>query len=360
MPDNDTNNTGGQTNAGANNQSQSGSAQTGADGTQSGQQTSQTNTGQGAATPGGQQTSTGTGDQQTGGTVVKAPGADAGQQTSTQQTQVTPDWPQDWRNKLAGADDKDGKVLKQLERFASPGDLLRSYNELQAKLNSGQLKTPLPENPTPEQLATYRKDNGIPEAADKYDLTLKDGLVVGEQDKPIINNLLGIMHQHNLPQGVVSDILAAYYQQEKSYLTTLETQTAENHRQTEDILRKDWGDEYRPEVNRIENLLNTFSPEAQAAIQFGRDDKGMPLLDNPHFLRDMAVQARIINPVSTVVAGGGANQMTSVETELAQIQGMMGDRESKYWKGPEADKLQARCRELLDWKERQKIGGRAA
>lgn len=375
MPENNENQNNGGTNAG---QSQSGTGQsgtgTGQGGQQQGQgQSTQGNDQGGTQQGGGQSTQTGANGQQggdsgtgagggsteAGGTVVKAAGA-AQAGTETQAAPATPDWPTDWRNKLAGPDDKDGKVLKQLERFASPGDLLRSYNELQTKINSGQLKAPLGKDATPEQIAAYRKENGVPEAAEKYDLTLKDGMVVGEQDKPIVDSLLGVMHKHNLSQDAVSDILGAYYQQEKAFLTGAEKEIGDNKIKTDDVLHKEWGEEYRSEVNRIENLLNTFSPEAQAAIQYGKDDKGMPLLNNVHFLRDMAVQARIINPVSTVVGGGGTNQMSSVETEITALEGMMGDRQSAYWKGDQAEKNQARYRELIDWRERQKTGGKAA
>lgn len=276
-----------------------------------------------------------------------AAGADGGKEKT-----VTPDWPADWRQKAAGADDKDGKILKQLERFASPLDLVKKLQE-QDKLIS-TFKSPLPKDATPEQLAEYRKANGIPEAADKYDLTLPGGLVVGEKDKPIVNNMLAAMHKDNLTNDQVKNILASYYAQEADFIKAREKAQSDFHNTNVDELNKEWGGEYRNEVTRVENLLNTFSAESQSALQFGVDANGMRFLDNKFVMRDLAVMSRMINPVTTVVGGGGGSQADSVDTEIAQLDALMGDRESKYWKGSESEKLQARYRDLVGWKENQK------
>lgn len=278
---------------------------------------------------------------------------------------VTPTWPTDWRQQIVGTkEDKDGKLLKQLERFASPADLFQKIQEQDKLISSGTLKQPLAKDATPEQIAEYRKANNIPETPDKYDMTLPNGLVIGEVDKPILNNMLAKMHAKNLPQDVVKDLVADYFQQQKDFVTNQETLRNTHHTAMEDTLRKEWGDNYRSEVNRIEGLLNTFSAESQAALQFGVDNKGMRFLDNPNILRDLALQARIINPVSTITPAGGGSQMDSVEGEIAAIELRMGGGPKKesairdaYFKDAKA---QARYLELVDFRERQKPGGKAA
>jgi hypothetical protein len=261
---------------------------------------------------------------------------------------VTPTWPQDWRQQMAG---EDKEYIKQLERYASPQDLVKKLKEQDRLISSGQIKQPLPKDPTPEQLAAYRKENGIPESAEKYDLTLQDGLIIGENDKPIINNMLATMHGMNLNNEQVKSILSSYYAQEKNFVIEREKQIATAKTQTEDELRKEWGGEYRGEINRIENLLNTYSRETQEALQFGVDSNGIPLLNNPHVLRDLAIQSRIINPVSTVVAGGGTNQAASIDTEIDTIEKRMSEDRNGYFKD---QKMQDRYKELLTWRENQK------
>ena len=76
----------------------------------------------------------------------------------------------DWRTRLAGGDEKE---LKRLSRFASEADVYKAYRELEKKKSSGELKQALSKDATPEQIAEWRKENGIPETPDKYDLTFE-------------------------------------------------------------------------------------------------------------------------------------------------------------------------------------------
>src|SRR5688572_23894721 len=94
------------------------------------------------------------------------------------------DWPADWRQKLAG---EDKKTLERLGRMASPADLLKSYRALEQKISAGELKKGLPENATPEQVAEWRREQGLPEKPEGYleNLSLPDGVVLGEADKPM-------------------------------------------------------------------------------------------------------------------------------------------------------------------------------
>lgn len=349
---------GGGTNGGGNQSDQSSSG-TGAQGT--GDSTSQNQGGdkQGDQGTGGTQdkgTETQTGDQGAGGKDTSKSGSDTtvktGAADGTKSGDKTDDkpavgiWPADWRQQLAG-DDK--AFLAQLERYAAPGDLAKKIREQDKLISSGQIKQPLAKDATPEQVAAWRKENNIPEAPEKYDLSLPKGLVIGEADKPIVDNMVKAMHGGNLTQDQVSGVLAAYYEQEKQFTANQEKEAAENKQRNEDKLRGEWGGEYRGEVNRIENLLSTFSVEAQQAIQFGHDNKGMPLLDNTAFLKDLAVMSRALNPVTTLVPSGGGNQMDSVQGEIAMIEKRMTDDRDGYFKD---NKMQERYRQLLEWQDK--------
>jgi len=56
--------------------------------------------------------------------------------------------PDDWRNQLAGDNDKH---LKMLERVSDMPTFLNNYVSAQDKIRSGQLSSGLPAEPTPEQ-----------------------------------------------------------------------------------------------------------------------------------------------------------------------------------------------------------------
>src|SRR5215467_12925863 len=72
-------------------------------------------------------------------------------------------FPESWREDLAGGDNA---FRKTLDRFDSPAALAKAYKELTARLSSGDLKAtrPPPGNPTPEQIALWRAEQGLPQS----------------------------------------------------------------------------------------------------------------------------------------------------------------------------------------------------
>src|SRR3990167_11368320 len=71
-----------------------------------------------------------------------------------------PSWDDGWREKIAGTDEK---LLKRLERYPSVKAATDALIEAQTKIRSGEVKFTLKDSATPEEIATWRKDNGIPE-----------------------------------------------------------------------------------------------------------------------------------------------------------------------------------------------------
>jgi hypothetical protein len=64
-------------------------------------------------------------------------------------------------------------------------------------VSSGELKAnvPFPEKGTDEEKAAWRKDAGIPDKPEAYDLKFEDGFVVGEDDKPMVDELPQAAHE---------------------------------------------------------------------------------------------------------------------------------------------------------------------
>ena len=155
------------------------------------------------------------------------------------------DWPADWRQKgltAAGVAADDKGALAMLERLGSPGDLVKKVLEQEKLIRSGQHKQALPKDATDEQKAAWRKDNGVPETPDKYDIALPDGLVIGENDKPIVDNILKAAHGVNLTNDQTKAVLAAYYAQEKEFLQNRSAEISTNKTQQDDELHKEWGE----------------------------------------------------------------------------------------------------------------------
>lgn len=276
-----------------------------------------------------------------------------------EKTVVAPaDWPEDWRGKLAG---DDAKQKTQLERFASPADIYKSYRALQQKLSSGELKSTLPKDQTPEALSAWRKENGIPEKPEEYDLNLDNGLVVGEQDKPLVGEFINEMHAANASPTAVKSALSAYYKIVAKQQQEVQQADAEFRDSSETTLRDEWGGDFRRNVNMVAGLLAGAPEDVRLKISAGRTPEGRKLGDDPGVMRWLANLSREVNPAATVVPGAGSNVGAQIDDEIASITKAMGDSNSEYWKGPKPDgketKMQIRYRELVT--ARDKVKARA-
>lgn len=268
-----------------------------------------------------------------------------------------PLWPADWRAQLAAGNEKE---VKQLERYTSPKDIWAKARAFEQRLSSGELKavTPFPDKGTPEQQNAWRAENGIPEAADKYTIDLGEGVVLGDADKPIVDDFLKHMHSKNLPTSLANETMKWYMdfaerQAEARYEADMQA------KQTfEDTMRPEWGNEFRTNMNSIGGILDLAPEGFRDRFMQGRMADGTPFGSDPDALRWLANVARQINPITTITPGAGANIEQAIGDEISKLEGMMGNKGSEYWRGENADKNQERYRQLIDARDRNK--GRAA
>lgn len=256
-------------------------------------------------------------------------------------------WPEDWREKYAGEDESKLNVLK---RYISPQAMMDALFAARAKIQSGAIKTPLGDNPTPEEMAAYRKENGIPEKPEDYDTNV-DGLVFGEDDKPMVDAFLKEMHAANAtPEQVKAGLKAFHSIVEQEQEAQFEQDTQFKQQSLEKI-REEWGQEYKLNLNLMKGVFDSYGSQGlMDKLIGGRNAEGNVIGNDPDFLRFMAAVARQINPVATVTTSGNP---AAIDDELANLTKMMGDTKSEYWKGPNAEKNQARYRQL--WEAKQKL-----
>lgn len=257
------------------------------------------------------------------------------------------DWPEDWRQKAAGGDEK---LMKRLERYNSPKAVVDALVAAQAKISSG-VKQPLKADATPEEVAAWRADNGIPEKPDGYEIALPNGFVVGEADKPVVDSFLERMHSKNTPPEVVNEALGWYYGEQARQMEAQAEADLDFRGNGQEELREEFGSEYKRNV-RI--ALEVVPEDIKDEFLGGRLADGSLIGDNPAVIRWLSGMAREINPLATVAPGSGTNAMQAVENELAGLKAKMGQRDSDYWKGPSAAKNQERYRELVAAQQRTK------
>ena len=263
----------------------------------------------------------------------------------------------DWRDKFAGEDEK---FRKRLDRFPDEGAFVKSYRALETKLSSGEYKRQLPQDAKPEDIAAWRKEAGLPEKPEGYveKLELPKGLVLGESDKPIVAEFAQAALEGNVEPGAFNKMVAQYYAIQDKQKAAQEDADAQYKQTAEDALRGVWeGADYRRNITAVNNMLAGWPEDLRTSILAGRGPDGRKLGDNPNFIRKMAELALEINPGTTLVPGG-SDIGKGIETRLGEMNKLIGDRGSDYYRGPNAAALQSEYRDLLTAQAR--IKSRAA
>lgn len=254
-------------------------------------------------------------------------------------------WPDTWRQELAG---EDVKALKQLERYQSPKDIWNKARALEQRISSGELRSSLPKDASPEQVNAWRSENGIPEAPDKYDIKFGDG-GLPEADQPVISEVLKVMHSKNLNNDQAKSVVDWYYDAVARQAEERQEKDKEFAAQAQEELRAEWGADYKPNVNMINGLVSMAPPEVQDLIKGARLGNGDPFLAHPGAMQWLAGMARTINPVTTIIPGAGANIGSAIDDEITSIEKLMATDRKAY----NADeKKQSRLRDLYDARER--------
>ena len=236
----------------------------------------------------------------------------------------------DWRTREANGD---AKKLKMLERYQSETAWKESWFELRKTVDTTRPKSALPDKATPEQLAAYRAENGIPDAPEKYLENLPDGLVIGEQDAPIFKDFAETLLAKNLPPAAAHAAIEWYNNwQEKMEAAAAEADLV-NGTRTEDILRQEWGNDYRVNVNLRKSFLDSAPEKVRDAFERAKLPDGTLLGQYPDMSRWLVGMAREINPVATIPPGSSVGAGKSIDDRLSEIKPMMGNRNSPYWKG---------------------------
>lgn len=285
-------------------------------------------------------------------TTVTAPAAKPTETiiTPAAQTNVPATFPDNWRELLAGGD---AKEVNRLGRLADPTALYKAYRELETKVSTGQVKFPLPENATQEQISQYRKDNGIPEKASDYELSLADGVVIGEADEPVLSHVLEVAHANNVSPKVVNELVnEMLIARQEQAAAQIEAQKVVRF-QNEEALRAKWGNNFLPNTMAVKNLLKGAG-ELGEQLMTARLPDGSLLGNNAQAIEWLAGLALELNPAGTVVPGSMGNQAEAIDDELKKYDELMKKNIQAWHKNPEA---KARQRELLDAKSKLQARG---
>lgn len=262
----------------------------------------------------------------------------------------------DWRSPILTAK-PDAKAT--LERMASPVNLYEGYEQFRTKLSKGEMRLvqPYPEKGTDEQKSEWRQQNGVP-ADGKYELKLDDGIVVGEDHKPVIDAYLKHAFEQNIPTAEANKSVNWFMKETVAREQRAREEFETQKRDTAALLGAEWGSDYKGNLNRISGVLDATIPSGEEGDAL-RGLINNAISTNPLFARHYAQIAVQLNPHGSFLPGGtGANEAGLVD-QLKAIDKTMATNRGAYDKDKD---MQNRYGQLLtdyarimgkDWDPRQ-------
>jgi hypothetical protein len=249
----------------------------------------------------------------------------------------------DWRTEMAG---DDAKFKGQLERYATPRDFGTSWREQNAKISAGIKPGELAENATEDDIKAFRESNGIPAEAAGYYETLPDGLVLGEDDKPMADVFMDALHSTNASPAVAHALISKYNDaMEQSQEAQVELDIEQSKAAT-DELRNIWQNDYRTNINAVQKFLSReLGEEGKKDLLNGRFEDGRGFMNNTKLLEMFARVERQIDPLVALNRPAGENAEQSMTAEIAEIEKFMKDHRAAY---NVDEPKQARLRQLYD------------
>jgi hypothetical protein len=301
-----------------------------------------------------------------------ATGADAEAEAKAKEDKAAeehkPYWPDDWREKLAehiSAGDQKlyKKELTRLKRITDPSGVYGMYRELDNRLNTGGLVKMPGKDAKDEDVKAFQKALGWTEKPEEMleQIALKDGAVLGDDDKPVLNEFLGAVHGAASAQDFVSKAANWYFARQEQAAAEMDDSDDEFRRESETAIKEEWGPAFKRRSNAIGSIFATAPGGVDvknedglfARLMGGRMADGKRVGNDPDMLRWLDSIRGEINPAASVVEDGAGTQ--SVEAELEKIKGLRKTDPQKYW----ANDTQKREQELYAALEKIQVRQRA-
>lgn len=161
------------------------------------------------------------------------------------------------------------------------------------------------------------------------------------EERAHVTAFLNHMHEQGASQADVETLLQTYGRMRRhlavQQAAELEELDTRDMKQAERAMRAEWGEEYATNLRLVNRYLDALPAAEREAIETERLEDGTLLLNTPEGLKRLAILAR----------GGGPEARTPPAEELRALRAMMRNPASEYWRGPDAERHQARYRDLL-------------
>lgn len=278
------------------------------------------------------------------------------------------DWPDNWRHlmamELSAGDDKAYKrEMKRLERMAKPTSVYGMYRDLEGKFTSGGLVKVPGKDAKPEDVAEFHKALGVPEKPEDYfkHVKLESGAVIGEADKPIVEEFAAAVHKSGATPEMMNAALNWYYKQQENQAAAMDEADDAFRNEALRELKEEYGPAFKRKTNAIASVFalaeggTDVSNEKAlyARLMGGRTADGKIIGNDPAMVRFLVALAHEINP-SAMVVEDGPGKGVNIDAEIASIEQRMRNDRRNYFKDQAA---QARYLELIETRNKIRAKG---
>jgi hypothetical protein len=246
--------------------------------------------------------------------------------------------PMDWAARRAEMAAGDAGLLKIMERYSDEKAFAKAHKQLVDKQLSGELKSAKPPaNATEEQMAVWRKQAGVPDSPEGYELEMPKGFKPTDEITAVLDDFKKHAHKSNMPAEVVKASAEWYLAKEAATLQARAEQDTAFQETAEETLRSQWGSEYKQNMAAVKSMFGG-NEEIFGLLMAGRAADGSVIGDNPKLLSFMLNLGLSANPNIRQYAGDGRMTETSVVAELKEIGALIQDGSQKYYGDPEKQK----------------------
>jgi len=236
--------------------------------------------------------------------------------------------PDDWRSSLLAAGGYEGDDLatrgKQLERVSDMGSLMKTFFSSQDMIRKGHNSTGLPESPTDVQVADWREANDVPATATDYTYDLPEGVIMGDTDKGIVDQIAEIGHGFNVSNAAMNAMVTQFLASRDAEIEAQQSDDGVHAMQTTNQLKAAWGQDYETNINIIQGFTNQLPETIRDDFMSARLADGRAVFNSPEMMVFFADVARKLNPAGAVVPNS-TNPVQSINDEVAELEKKDGE-----------------------------------
>lgn len=253
------------------------------------------------------------------------------------------------------------KLAGILARYGNTEDALLALAAKEELIRSGKHKQPLTEDATDEEKAADRKERGIPEKAEAYEIPQVPGHKWTEADNPNLGRLKEVGHKLDMTQAQLGGVAALYAQiRQDAALANEEARAAKD--KDDNLARRDrrreaWGAEAKGAFTVMERALKdpeVFPDNLGVALGEARLPDGTRLVNHAGFEPFLYQLALGSYGESSMPSGDAAAALlSSREEEIAKVR----DTDIQKYRTERNSSGQTMAEEMLDIQRKKSARG---